>query len=59
MRQSNSVTANDLVLRRREAASKDASGGANEATNWIILRDAMLRITPQDEVVGFGVVAGS
>jgi hypothetical protein len=40
-----------FVLRRREAASKDAPGGANEAPNWTILRDAMLRIAPQDEAV--------
>jgi len=41
---------NPLVLRRREAASKAASGGANDNTSWTILRDAMLRIAPQDEV---------
>jgi hypothetical protein len=40
---------------RREAASKDAPGCANEAANWTILRDAMLCIAPQDEAVGFSV----
>jgi hypothetical protein len=44
------VAPNDLVLRRREAASKDAPGGGDEATSWNILRDSMLRIAPQDEV---------
>jgi hypothetical protein len=49
------VTPDPLVLRRREAASKDVQGGANGATPpWTILRDAMLRIVPQDEAVGFG-----
>jgi hypothetical protein len=38
------IDRSDLVLRRREAASKDVPGGANEATIWTILRDAMLRI---------------
>jgi len=40
------------VLRRRakRGVSKDAPGGANEAASWTILRDAMLRIAPQDEV---------
>ena len=46
------VTPNHLVLRRREATSKDASGAANEATNWTILRDAKLRFSPQDEAAG-------
>jgi periplasmic copper chaperone A len=36
--------ASDLVLRRREAASKDAPAGASLGAFWIILRDAMLRI---------------
>jgi hypothetical protein len=40
-----------FVLRRREADSKDAPGGANEAPNWTILRDAILRLAPQDEAV--------
>jgi TadE-like protein len=48
------VTPDPLVLRRREAASKDVQGGANGATPWTILRDAMLRTAPQDEAVGFG-----
>jgi len=34
------------VLRRREAASKDASGAAKEAASWTILRDAKLRFAP-------------
>jgi hypothetical protein len=42
----NFVTPNHLVLRRREAASKDGPGGGNEATSWNILRDTMLRIAP-------------
>jgi hypothetical protein len=46
------VTLKHLVLRRREAASKDVSRGANALTNWIILRDAKLRFAPQDEVRG-------
>jgi Flp pilus assembly protein TadG len=57
------VTPNPLVLRRREAPSKacpelvegDVPGRANGATSWTILRDAMLRIAPQDEAAGFGV----
>jgi hypothetical protein len=48
------VTSNPLVLRRREAASKDVPGGVNEAMSWTILRDAMLCIAPQDEAVGYG-----
>jgi hypothetical protein len=42
-----------LVLRSRakRGVSKDAPGGANEAASWTILRDAMLRIAPQDEAV--------
>jgi hypothetical protein len=56
------VSPDPLVLRRREAASKacpelvegDVPGGPNGATRWTILRDAMLRIAPQDEAVGFG-----
>ena len=39
--------------RRREAASKDASGAANEAMSWTILRDAKLRSAPQDEAGGW------
>ena len=46
------VTPNHLVLRRREAASKDAPGGANEATNWTILRDAALRAALRMRSVG-------
>src|ERR1700722_9924982 len=38
--------------RRREAASKDPSGGAN----WIILRHAKLPFAPQDEPVEFGAI---
>jgi hypothetical protein len=38
-----SGTPDPLVLRRREAASKDVPGGANKAENWTILRDAKLR----------------
>ena len=48
------VTPDPLVLRRREAASKNVPGGPNESTRWTILRDAMLRVAPQDETVGFG-----
>jgi hypothetical protein len=48
------VTPDPFVLRRREAASKNVPGGPNGATRWTILRDAMLRIAPQDEAVGFG-----
>ena len=48
------VTPDPLVLRRREAASKNVPGGPNGSTRWTILRDAMLRIAPQDEAVGFG-----
>jgi hypothetical protein len=48
------ATPDHLVLRRREAASKDGLGGANKATNWTIHRDAMHGIAPQDEVVEFG-----
>jgi hypothetical protein len=56
------LTSGPLVLRRLEAASKtcpevvegDVLGGANGATRWTILRDAMLRIAPQDEAVGLG-----
>jgi hypothetical protein len=43
--------ANDLVPRRRDAASKGAPGDANDAASWTILRDAMLRIAPPDEAV--------
>ncbi len=44
---------NALVLRRREAASKDAPARAGAgASFWSILRDARLRLAPQDEVVG-------
>ena len=32
-----------FVLRRREAASKDGPGGANQHSDWSILRDAKLR----------------
>ena len=39
--------------RRREAASKDASGAANEAMSSTILRDAKLRFAPQDEAGGW------
>ena len=54
---SNSLAA--LVLRSRatRGVSKDAPGGAGEGVSWTILRDAMLRIAPQDEVGGVG--AGS
>ena len=40
-----------LVLRSRamRGVSEDAPGGADEAGSWTILRDAMLRIAPQDE----------
>jgi hypothetical protein len=44
--------AKPVVLRRREAASKDASAGASDVTHWVILRDAKLRFAPQDEVRG-------
>src|SRR3984885_2967054 len=44
---------NALVLRRREAASKDAPARAGAgAAFWSILRDARLRLAPQDEGVG-------
>src|ERR1700733_12993795 len=44
---------NTLVLRRREAASKDAPARAGPgAAFWNILRDARLRLAPQDEGVG-------
>src|SRR5580704_19267888 len=44
---------NALVLRRREAASKDAPVRVGPgAAFWSILRDARLRLAPQDEVVG-------
>jgi hypothetical protein len=33
---------NDLVLRRREAASKDAPVGAEAIESWSVLRDAAL-----------------
>jgi hypothetical protein len=52
------VTPDTLVLRRREAASKDVQGGANGATRWTILRDARLHIAPQDEAAGFGGARG-
>jgi hypothetical protein len=52
--QTSCATHDHLVLRRHEAASKDALGGANKATNWTIFRDAMHGIAPQDEVVEFG-----
>src|ERR1700727_2597581 len=43
---------NALVLRRREAASKDAPVCAGPgAAFWSILRDARLRLAPQDEGV--------
>ena len=43
---------NTLVLRRREAASKDASSTRRPGRPfWSILRDAWLRLAPQDEVV--------
>src|SRR5580704_2113128 len=48
------ATPNHLVLRLREAASKDAPGGANEATNWTILRDAAPRAALRMRSVGFG-----
>ena len=35
----------------KRGVSKDAPGGANEAASWTILRDAMMRIAPQDEAV--------
>jgi hypothetical protein len=43
-----------LVLRSRaqRGVSKDGPARTNEAAGWIILRDAMLRIAPQDEVSG-------
>jgi hypothetical protein len=50
------ATSGDLVLRRREAASKDALGGVNEATNWTILREAMQGAAPQDEAVESGAI---
>jgi hypothetical protein len=40
------VTLKHLVLRHREAASKDAPGGATTATSWTILREAKLRLAP-------------
>jgi hypothetical protein len=44
---------NALVLRRREAASKDAPVRASPgAAFWSILRDARLRLAPQDEGMG-------
>jgi hypothetical protein len=44
---------NALVLRRREAASKDAPVRVGPgAAFWSILRDARLRLAPQDEGVG-------
>jgi hypothetical protein len=45
-----------LILRRPLPEAKGLEGpsrGANEATNWTILRDVKLRFPPQDEVVGF------
>jgi hypothetical protein len=45
-----------LIVRCREAASKDTPGGANDGVSWTILRDAMLCIAPRDEVVGFGAI---
>src|SRR6185312_17442467 len=41
-----------VVLRRRaeRGVSKDAPKGASETASWTILRDAMLRIAPQNEV---------
>jgi hypothetical protein len=45
---------NALVLGRREAASKDAPVRAGpRAAFWSILRDARLRLAPQDEGVAF------
>ena len=40
-----------LRSRAKRGVSKDAPGRANEAASWTILRDAMLRIAPQDEAV--------
>jgi Flp pilus assembly pilin Flp len=61
------ATPNPLVLRRREAASKDAPGGANGAISWTIPRDARpqgvrknaplstgYRVAPRDDAMGFG-----
>jgi TadE-like protein len=48
------ATPDPLVLRRREAASKDVPGGANGTTRRTILPGAVLRIAPQDEAAGFG-----
>ena len=48
-----------LILRRPLPEAKGLEGpsrGANEATNWTILRDVKLRFPPQDEVVGFGAI---
>jgi hypothetical protein len=44
-----------VVLRRRaeRGVSKDAPKGASETASWTILRDAMLRIAPQNEVEEF------
>jgi hypothetical protein len=47
---------NHLVLRHREAASKDASGAANGTARWTLLRDTTLRILPQNEGAGFGAI---
>jgi hypothetical protein len=42
-----------LVLRSRakRGVSKDAHLRVNARAGWIVLRDAMLRIAPQDEAV--------
>ena len=52
-------TSERLVLRSRaeRGVSNDAPGGANKTASWAILRDAMLRIAPQDEAVALAPVA--
>ena len=51
----NRLTANTVAEAPRTGL-EGPSRGANEATNWTILRDVKLRFPPQDEVVGFGAI---
>ena len=49
------VTPNPLVLRRREAASKDAPPRTDGRWSWIMLRDTALARGPRHEVSGVAV----
>jgi hypothetical protein len=50
------VTRDPLVLRRREAASKDAPAHTDGGESWSRLRDAALARGPQHEDVDVAVV---